>query len=301
VKILKKTLIFGAGLMGAVAAFAEVGARQESNLSLPGVLFNRLVSENASIRRGLAYGALPRQKLDVYRPAPEMDRKAIVVFYYGGGWRRGERSMYRFVGAALAAQGFTAVIPDYRVYPQVGFPTFVEDAALAYVWAQKHLNAEGQNRPFVLMGHSAGAHIAALLAVDPRYLADAPPPAAVVGLAGPYAFDPTTWPRTSDIFRAAAENPAMARPLAQVSPKTPPMFFARGAEDDVVAAFNADDMTRALSEKGVRVENHLYPGIGHAGLVLALSRPFRWRAPVLADSIAFIDQVLMRPHITALR
>jgi acetyl esterase/lipase len=79
------------------------------------------------------------------------------------------------------------------------------------------------------------------------------------------------------------------------------MFFARGAEDDVVAAFNADDMTRALSEKGVRVENHLYPGIGHAGLVLALSRPFRWRAPVLADSIAFIDQVLMRPHITALR
>jgi acetyl esterase/lipase len=301
VRLFKKTVIFGAGLMGAAAAFAEVGARQESNLSLPGVLFNRLVSENASIRRGLAYGALPRQKLDVYRPAPEMDRKAIVVFYYGGGWRRGERGMYRFVGAALAAQGFTAVIPDYRVYPQVGFPAFVEDSALAYLWAQKHLNADGHHRPFVVMGHSAGAHIAALLAVDPRYLADAPPPAAVVGLAGPYAFDPTTWPRTSDIFRAAADNPASARPLSQVSPKTPPMFFARGAEDDVVAAFNADDMTRALSEKGVRVENHLYPGIGHAGLVLALSRPFRWRAPVLADSIAFIDRVLKRPDIMARR
>jgi acetyl esterase/lipase len=301
VKISKKTLVFGAGLMGAAMAFAEAGARQESNLSLPGVLFNRLVSENTSVRRGLAYGALPRQKLDVYRPTPEMDRKAVVVFYYGGGWRRGERGMYRFVGAALAAQGFTTVIPDYRVYPQVGFPTFIEDSALAYVWAQKHLNADGQHRPFVVMGHSAGGHIAALLAVDPHYLADAPPPAAVVGLAGPYAFDPTTWPRTRDIFRAAAENPDKARPVSFVSPKAPPMFFARGAEDDVVAGFNAEDMSHALSEKGVLVENRLYPGVGHAGLILALSRPFRWRAPVLADSIAFIDKVLKRPNITALR
>jgi acetyl esterase/lipase len=301
VKISRKTLVFSVSLMGGVAAFAEAGARQGSDLNLPGVLFNRLVSENASVRRGLAYGSLSRQKLDVYRPTPEMDRKAIVIFYYGGGWRRGERGMYRFVGAALAAQGFTTVIPDYRLYPQVGFPAFIEDAALAYVWAQHHLNADGQNRPVVLMGHSAGGHIAALLAVDRHYLADAPPPAAVVGLAGPYSFDPTTWPRTSDIFRAAAAKPDTARPVAMVSAKTPPMFFARGGEDDVVAGFNAEDMTRALSAKGVLVENRLYPDLGHVGLVLALSRPFRWRAPVLADSVAFIDQVLKRPHVTALR
>jgi acetyl esterase/lipase len=301
VKISRKMLVFSASLMGGVVAFAEAGARQGSDLNLPGVLFNRLVSENASVRRGLAYGDLPRQKLDVYRPTPEMDRKTVIIFYYGGGWRRGERGMYRFVGAALAAQGFTTVIPDYRLYPQVSFPTFVEDSALAYVWAQKNLNADGQNRPFVVMGHSAGGHIAALLAVDPHYLAGAPPPVAVVGLAGPYAFDPTTWPRTSDIFREAAANPDRARPLTMVSPKAPPMFFARGGEDDVVAAFNAEDMTRALSEKGVLVENRLYPDLGHAGLVLALSRPFRWRAPVLADSIAFIDQVLKRPPVMALR
>jgi acetyl esterase/lipase len=290
VKLSRKSLMLGAGLMGAAASFVEAGAETR----LPGVLFNRLASESASVRRGLSFGPLARQKLDVYRPTPEVDRKAIVIFYYGGGWRRGERGMYRFVGAALAARGFTAVIPDYRLFPEVGFPDFMDDAALAYVWAQTHLNASGQN-PVILMGHSAGGHIAALLAVDPHYLAGSPPPAAVVGLAGPYAFDPTSWPRTSEIFIAAAAHPERARPVALVSPEAPPMFFARGAEDDTVADFNAEDMAKALRDQGVRVENRLYPGVGHIGLILALSRPFRWRAPVLADSIHFIDQVLKRP------
>jgi acetyl esterase/lipase len=282
--------MLGAGLMGAAASFVEAGAET----TLPGVLFNRLASESASVRRGLSFGPLARQKLDVYRPAPEADRKAIVVFYYGGGWRRGERGMYRFVGAALAARGFTAVIPDYRLFPEVGFPDFMDDAALAYAWTQTHLNA-GLHRPVILMGHSAGGHIAALLAVDPHYLAGSPPPAAVVGLAGPYAFDPTTWPRTRDIFREAAANPDRARPAALVSTEAPPMFFARGAEDDVVAGFNAEDMAKALRDRGVEVENRLYPRVGHIGLILALSRPFRWRAPVLADSIAFIERILKPP------
>ncbi len=246
------------------------------------------------------FGPGPRQKLDIYRPKPEMDRKAIVIFYYGGGWRRGERGMYRFVGAALAAQGFTTVIPDYRLYPEFGFPEFMEDAALAYGWVQKRLNAGGLKRPVILMGHSAGGHIAALLALDGHYLADYPPPAAVVGLAGPYAFDPTTWPRTRDIFRAAAGDPDKTRPVTFVSAKAPPMFLARGAEDDVVAGFNADELARALHEKGVEAENRIYPGMGHAGLVLALARPFRWRAPVLAESVAFIDHVL-KQRVMALR
>ena len=107
----------------------------------------------------------------------------------------------------------------------------------------------------------------------------APRPAAVVGLAGPYAFDPTTWPRTAEIFTAAAGRADSARPVSFVSPKAPPMFLARG----------------------VPVENRLYPGIGHVALVLAISRPFRWRAAVLDDSVGFLEGVLKRPGATALR
>ena len=157
-----------------------------------------------------------------------MDRKAIVIFYYGGGWRRGERGMYRFVGAALAAQGFHHGHPGLPALPQGRLPHFHRRLGARLCLGAETSQRRGQNRPFVLMGHSAGGHIAALLAVDPRYLAGAPPPAAVVGLAGPYAFDPTTWPRTSDIFRAAAAQPDKARPLAFVS--------AQGAADVFCAA-----------------------------------------------------------------
>jgi acetyl esterase/lipase len=300
----KKTLVVSIALMSAIAAYAEAGARAETEWRLPGALFNAIVSEkHVAITRGVAYGPGPRQKLDIYRPQPEIDRRAVVIFYYGGGWRRGERATYRFIGAALAAQGFTAVIPDYRLFPQIAFPSFMEDAALAYAHVEKHLAIGVEKQRIVLMGHSAGAHIAALLALDRRYLDEAapgaPPPAAVVGLAGPYSFDPTTWPRTARIFSAVAGHPDEARPVAFVSAQAPPMFFSRGAKDQVVGAFNAEDMARALSEKGVFVENRLYPGLGHVGLVLTFSRPFRWRAPVLGDSIAFIEQALGGRHITA--
>src|SRR5208337_4269082 len=125
----KKTVVVSVALMSAIAAYAEAGARADTEWRLPGVLFNAMVSEkHVAIMRGVAYGPLARQKLDIYRPAPEIDRRAIVIFYYGGGWRRGERAIYRFVGAALAAQGFTAVIPDYRLFPQAVFPAFMEDA-----------------------------------------------------------------------------------------------------------------------------------------------------------------------------
>ncbi len=290
--------LISAILANAVAAYAEVEARADREWRLPAVMFNAMVSEPVAIRRGLSYGPHERQKLDIYRPAPELDRNTIIVFFYGGGWRRGERATYHFVGAALAARGFTMVIPDYRLFPQFGFPSFMEDAALAYRFVQEKLNRE--KRKVALMGHSAGAHIATLLTLDRRYLADLPPPIAVVGLAGPYSFDPTTFPRTRPIFRAAASNPDEARPAAFASAVSPPMFLARGVRDRVVGAANAEDLTRALRSHGVFVENRLYAGIGHAGLILSFARPFRGRASALADCVDFIQRATCgRKKLTA--
>jgi acetyl esterase/lipase len=261
-------------------------------------LYSRIVADRGvSVETGVAYGPLARQVLDIYRPASGDrtgdDGGPIAVFIYGGGWRSGERGTYGFVGAALAARGITTVIPDYRLYPDVMFPAFIEDAGRAYAWTSANLaRSAGKRRPIVLVGHSAGAHIAALLALDARRLADAgvgseDRPAGLVGLAGPYAFDPTTYPTTKEIF-APALGADDARPVAFASAAAPPALLMHGLEDETVKISNMRTLAAALQSAGAPVRALELEGIGHTGLVLAISRPFRWRAPVLKEIEAFI-------------
>jgi acetyl esterase/lipase len=277
---------------------------KSTEVAMPGYerWFSALTAErDISVSLALRYGSHPRQLLDVYDPAPGDDLGAVVVFYYGGAWTTGDRAIYGFVGAALAKRGVTAVIPDYRLFPEVAFPEFVGDAAEAYAWVANHKIGRGDhNRPLFLMGHSAGAHMAALLAYDPQYLnqagADLPKPAGLIGLSGPYAFDPTTWPSTRDIFRSAAADPDRSRPVALVKPGAPPTLLLHGAGDDIVDVSAARHLHQALTARGVEAKSVEYPGVGHVGLVLTLSRPLRWRADSLDRTIAFIRaQSILQP------
>ena len=217
------------------------------------------------------------------------------MFLYGGGWTSGERGTYAFVGAALAQRGFTTVVPDYRLYPSVQFPDFVEDAAAAYRYAVERLAGGcGARRPVVVAGHSAGAHLAALVALDRARAAGEKghvgPPAALIGLAGPYAFDPTTWPSTRDIFRPALGKADEARPIAHVRRGAPPALLLHGRDDETVKRYNSADMLAALRAHGNVAVLTEYDEIGHVGLVTAIARPLRWRAPVLADIVRFIER-----------
>src|SRR5450830_980541 len=130
-------------------------------------------SDGYILEQGITYGALPRQKLDVYIPKNKaVTAKPVVVFFYGGSWDSGDRADYKFVAEALTSKGFVVVIPDYRVYPEVLFPDFLFDAAKAAKWVKD--NAEkygGDHSKVFLAGHSAGAHIAAMLTLDQQYLA----------------------------------------------------------------------------------------------------------------------------------
>ena len=92
-----------------------------------------------------------------------------MIFFYGGSWDTGSKNDYLFVAQALAASGYTVVIPDYRLYPAVRFPAFVDDGARAVRWTADRV---GTDKVFV-MGHSAGAHIALMLAANTPYLAAA--------------------------------------------------------------------------------------------------------------------------------
>lgn len=246
---------------------------------------------NLGVDRGetRVYDAARGLSADVFRPAGAVGGAPVVVFVYGGSWRNGERGYYRFVGRALAAQGFVAVIPDYRKAPAHPFPAFMHDAAAATAWARS--NAEGLGgdpaRVFV-MGHSAGAQIAALLGTDARYLrAHGLRPrdlAGVVGLAGPYDYTPTT-PKLQQAL-GPARGWRDTQPLRFVDGDEPPFLLLHGDRDRTVDPGNVERMAAALRSRGVPVQAQRLPGVGHVGLVNGF-RSAR-ASPVLARSVEWM-------------
>jgi acetyl esterase/lipase len=244
-------------------------------------------------RTDLPYGDGPRQHLDVYSPRQARDRP-VVIFWYGGSWSNGRKSNYRFVAAALAQRGFVTVLPDYRLYPEVKFPVFMDDAAHAVAWVQRHA-AEfgGDPRHIVLMGHSAGAHMAAFLAYNSEFLAKAGARPewirGLVGLSGPYALEPN-----SDVLNAIFASPyTMAdwQPIRFVSGHSPPTLLFHGQPDTVVTERHTEVLRDALLSHHVRVDANLLPGRSHADTVAAFALGARHRAPVLEKSVRFIESV----------
>ena len=258
-------------------------------------LLDAIVPEGDYKRQsGLAYGDLPRQKLDVYRPKSARIGAPVVVFFYGGSWKSGSREKYRFVAESLTQKGLTVVIPDYRLYPDVTFPAFMDDAAQAVSWVLNNLGSvNGANRPVFLAGHSAGAHIAALMTVDDTYFARAGVSGAricgVIGIAGPYAFDPFEYSTTRAVF-AGLKNRDTARPAKRVVGKTPPFLLLHGDSDDTVRLSNTREFAAALSDAGTEVETGIIPDIGHYRIILAMASPFDDIAPVNDRITDFIDR-----------
>lgn len=262
----------------------------------PANVLNAFVPEDGyRVERAIAYGEGPRRKLDLYVPLDRSEPRPVIVFFYGGSWQNGSRADYRFVGEAFASRGWLVVIPDYRLYPEVRYPGFVEDGALAVAWTKQNIDAFGGNPDrIVVMGHSAGAHIAAMLAYDPSFLeaAGAPgPPAAFVGLAGPYDFLPARDPAIRAIFDV--ENPERSQPLAVVGPAAPPSLLLHGADDVTVSPGNAERLSAKLEALDVPVTHIVYPHTGHIGIAVALASPFRWLAPVVDDTDAFLDRLVI--------
>ncbi len=244
---------------------------------------------------GLPYGSDPRQILDVYRPkADGQGVRPVVLFFYGGSWKFGSRTQYKFLGEAFASHGIVTVIADYRVYPAVKFPAFVNDGAHALQWVRTHIEAYGGNgRGIYLMGHSAGAHIAALVALDPSYAAAAGAENAVhgfIGLAGPYAFHPEQTENVRDVFLGTGDL-ERARPINYArGGKDLAVFLAHGRADTTVLPANTEQLTSQINAYGGSARAVFYDDIGHIGIMAAFARPFRKRAPVLNDVVKFIQE-----------
>ena len=250
-------------------------------------------SEPAGV--GLPYGEHPRQRLDVYVPAKRVASMPVVFFIYGGSWDSGSRSEYAFAGRALAAQGYVTVVADYRLVPEVQFPDFLDDNARAVRWVKDNVSRFGGDpRRMALVGHSAGAYNAVMLALDPRHLrragVDVASIKAVVGLSGPYDF----FPFTSPSARAAmgnAPDPLQTQPVTFARGGAPPMFLAHGLDDTTVNPRNTATMAARLRSRGGIVTERRYPGLAHADTLLAIPQFTRAsRQAVFDDMMRFLAE-----------
>lgn len=243
----------------------------------------------------LAYGEHERQRLDIYTPtaAPAADRdtpRPVVVFIHGGKWSAGypDKDAYRFVGDALTAHGCVAVLPNYRLYPEVRFPAFVEDAADAVAWTRKHIEAYGGDRDAVfVMGHSAGAHIAAMLATDDAYLAHAgggpDTLRGMIGVAGPYTFfKHLDDPELEKIFGPPTRYP-LSQPVSFVDAADPPMLLLYGEKDDTVPPELTERMARRVREAGGHADLIAYAPLNHVMSIGAMAMPVRMHHSVAED------------------
>ncbi|AVO46379.1 alpha/beta hydrolase [Phreatobacter cathodiphilus] len=241
--------------------------------------------------RDVAFGPDPRQRLDIYLPRGGASRRPVVFFIYGGSWSSGAKSTYGFVGEAFAGRGYVTVIADYRLVPEVRFPTFIEDGARALAFVRGSIARYGGDpgRLF-LAGHSAGAYNAMMLALDPRYLARAGVPRqavrAAAGLSGPYDFLPLEGRVTQAAF-GNVRNPAETQPISFARRGAPRIFLGTGTADTTVLPRNTDALAARLGTAGVPVTVRKYEGVGHAGTVLALAPLLRWSSSVLDDVTAF--------------
>ena len=257
---------------------------------------NALVSSDGyELHADIPYGNLPRQVLDVYQPQTHQQAKPpVVVFFYGGSWDSGDKADYKFAAEAFTSNGFIAVIPDYRVYPEVLFPAFMADPAKAARWVKDHIQEFGGDPSRVfLAGHSAGAHIAVMLALNEDYLAKEQLKTSdfsgTIGLAGPYDFLPLTSERLKVIF-GPEDQRWKSQPINFVTGHNQPILLLVGLKDGTVGTHNTYNMAAKIKAKGGPVQVVELPSYGHIDMVAKLAKPLRGDGDLLNPIIKFINQ-----------
>jgi acetyl esterase/lipase len=266
-----------------------------SGCSATGVLNAITPSSSYTLNADVAYGTHQRQSLDIYTPTATRPPAGwpVVVFFYGGSWNVGERAQYQFAGAALAARGVLTLVADYRLYPEVRYPDFLSDSAQALAYGLDHAaKLGGDTKRVFVMGHSAGAYNAAMLALDARWLQatghGTGELAGWIGLAGPYDFYPITNPDAKPVF-FYPNYPPNSQPIAFTSRDAPRSFLGAAVEDELVnPQRNTQQMADKLQSAGVPVTLKFYPRASHTTLIGAFAWPLRWIAPVVNDVQAFI-------------
>lgn len=289
--------LFHTALRLAVALFLLAGASLPAAAENPVTIFSPFNVADAMDKgvekiADIAYADGARKKLDMYRPEKPGGLSPVVMFIYGGSWRAGDKFEYEFAGRALAAAGFITIIADYRLWPEVKYPDFLDDCAEAMKWIEDNIEGYGgdPNRFFVA-GHSAGAYNAVMLGLDSSFRRDfnvTMPIRAIAGISGPYNFYPFEYDQVRDTF-GNAPNPEGTQPVNLATADAPPIFLASGTTDPIVRIENSQALAARLLASGTWVTERYYDGFGHLEPVVALGAMMRFRMPVLQDMVDFFQ------------
>lgn len=296
---------FGAGLgLVVLGGLGLAGMRKAMAAGGAGLLDSAdrlLAGGDRAIRLATSarFGSDPTQRLQMFVPsAPAFDPAQtgralpVVVFIHGGGWNSGDPHDYRFVARRLAPHGYAVVLAGYRLHPAGCYPAMLEDGAEVLTWVARHAPDHGGDaHRVVLMGHSAGAYNAVMLALERRWTdAAGHGLRGAIGMAGPYDFLPLDDHLTIATFGHAADL-AATQPIAHVRGDAPPLLLLHGADDQRVRARHSLALARALASCGGRSETHVIAGIGHEGLIMRLARPFSRDRRVLDHVLDFLARV----------
>jgi acetyl esterase/lipase len=266
------------------------------------------------VKRDIPYAepAQPRQVLDVYAPAGA--KKLPVVFWiHGGGWQTGDKSNVAAKPRAFADRGFVFVSTNYRLLPHADMGTLVRDVAKAVGWVHDHIAGYGGDpKRLFIMGHSAGAQLAALLCTDDRYLK-----AEGVSLAsvrGCVPVDGDTYDLPLIIETGAARRKSLGQPEPKfghyqkfgsdpvkhrdfsavnhvAKGKRIPPFLLLHVDNHVDVTAQAVRLREALRSAGIPAETFAAPDTDHVKLDANLGLP---DDPATRAVFAFVDRALGR-------
>jgi acetyl esterase/lipase len=251
------------------------------------------------LTQSIAYAERSRHRLDVCRPRGAA-AAPVIIFFYGGAWQGGYKELYRYVAKALARRGYVAVVPDYRIYPEVCYPDFLDDGAQVVRWVKDNIaRFGGDPDKLFLKGHSAGAHIAAMLSIDARWLGKVGLDprrdiAGLIGIAGPYDLMPLRDEKLKVIFGGV--NRPETQPIFHVAPGAPPALLMTGGRDRLVEPGNSVRLAARLVAAGNAATVLTYRRIGHFIIIAAVAPFLRFLVPVMRDVDAFIAATLRTPQ-----
>lgn len=262
--------------------------------------------DDYSVHQNIAYAEHSLNQLDVYMPEKQAGQDAstypVVIFFYGGCWggcTTRTKEDYEFVAQALTSHGYLVVLTDYRRHPEVTFGTIIKDASDSVEWVKANISRYGGNdHALFLMGHSAGAHLAAMLTLNEEYLqrdtyGDVK---GFIGLAGPYDFLPFTQPYQYLVFGPEPKY-AASQPINFVDGTEPPLLLLYGQDDTAVYPRNIKNLSAKINKKKGEVEVHIYEDIDHYSILAALSLPYQDKDAVFGDIIRFLEHYSQPPIV----